>query len=288
MTERHDGSIDRPREGARPLHGRATAHAAATCWSAIAKVGRRRGPGAGHRRLHRRRRVERRPPPASASRVAAPSAAARPRPRARRPRAAPTPVPSPRPSCSSTTGPSYIGENDDPDVREEVRRSRSRTTSSTTPTRPTRSSATTAAATTSRSRSRSTSRRSCAKGALLDARQVAPAEHRQPRHRVGGPGLRPGQRRTRSRTCGGRPASATTPSKITDDADQLEGALGRALRQAHRDARRLAGGVRAGADPARAIGQHRPTTAELDAALALLQQQKPLVRVVQHRHHRRR
>ena len=87
------------------------------------------------------------------------------------------------------------------------------------------------------------------------ARPVAHPEQGQPRHRMGEPGLRPGQR-------------ALDAVHVVDDrrglrhgqdqggADQLEGALGRALEGPHRDARRPARGVRRGAHPARLQRQH--------------------------------
>ncbi len=92
-----------------------------------------------------------------------------------------------------------------------------------------------------------------------EARQVAPPEHRQPRRRSGRTRATTRATPTRSRTCGGRPASATTRSRIKEDADELEGALGRALEAAHLDARRLAGGLRADAHPAGLLREHRRT-----------------------------
>ena len=119
-------------------------------------------------------------------------------------------------SCSSTTGPSTSARTSSRRSRRSTA-SRSRTTSSRTPTRPTPSSATTAAATTSRSRSRSTSRPSSRQGRPA-ASSTSRCSRTSPTSGTewAEPGLRPGQRRTRCRTCGGRPASATTPGRITD------------------------------------------------------------------------
>ena len=69
------------------------------------------------------------------------------------------------------------------------------------------------------------------------------------------PGLRPRQRYTVPYmwwTTG----VGYDPKKIKEDADELEGPLGRALEAAHLDARRLAGGVRAHAHPAGPLGEH--------------------------------
>ena len=83
------------------------------------------------------------------------------------------------------------------------------------------------------SRSRSTSRTSSREGAIIDARQVAAPEHREPRRRVGRTRATTRATRTRCRTCGGRPASPTTPTKITDDADQLRRRSGTSAAQGH-------------------------------------------------------
>ena len=84
---------------------------------------------------------------------------------------------------------------------------------------------------------------------------VAHPEQGQPRHRMAEPGLRPGQQHSdavhvvddRRRLRHGQDQGG---------ADQLEGALGRALEGPHRDARRPARGLRGGAHPARLPRQH--------------------------------
>ena len=117
-----------------------------------------------------------------------------------------------------------------------------------------------------------------AKGALLELDKSLLPNIGQPRHGMGGPGLRPGQR-------------ALHAVHVVDDrrrlrheedhrhADQQQGALGRALRQAHRDARRLAGGLRRWRSSSSATPPTPTDHGQLDEALALLEQQKPLVRV---------
>ena len=66
--------------------------------------------------------------------------------------------------------------------------------------------------------------------------------------------------------------------KITDTPDQQQGALGPALRQAHRDARRLAGGASGWRCIQLGYDANSSDLGQLDEALALLEQQKPLVR----------
>ena len=119
MTDPHDGSIDRPRARARPLHGRAADQPArparadrassggaaalapiiAACTSAAAP--RRRPPRRGRRRRRRRR------PPSSA----APAGGGRPTPE-------PTPVPSPEGELFIYNWAEYIGEDVIPSFEE--------------------------------------------------------------------------------------------------------------------------------------------------------------------------
>ena len=65
---------------------------------------------------------------------------------------------------------------------------------------------------------------------------------------------------TRSRTCGGRRASATTRRAVKEKPTSSKALWDPRFEPAHRDARRLAGGVRAGADPARAFAPTPRTT----------------------------
>ena len=190
-------------------------------------------------------------PSPSASAAATRGAGRRP---ARRPRRRPTPVPEPEAELFVYNWTDYIGENDDPVVRGEVRRQ-----GHVRLLREHRRGVRQAR------RRRRRLRRLVpdlgrhpgvrGQGRAAAAGQVAAPEHRQPRHGVVGPGLRPGQhalravhvvddrRRLRHDEGHGQP-------------DQQQGALGPALREAHLDARRLPGSVRHGADPARPLGEH--------------------------------
>ncbi len=115
------------------------------------------------------------------------------------------------------------------------------------------------------------------KGAIVELDRTPRAEHRQPRRGVVRSGLRPGQHATPCPTCGGRRASATTRRMITEELtsskalwdprcaqhismlDDFQEVFGLALIQLGYSA-------------------NTPLTNELDEALALLKEQKPLVR----------
>ena len=87
---------------------------------------------------------------------------------------------------------------------------------------------------------------------------------------------------TRCRTCGGRPG---TPGTGQDQGapTSSKAPLGPALRQSTSgDARRQPRGLRGRRDSSSALGRTRTTPAELDQMLALLEQQKPLVRMYTH------
>ena len=114
-------------------------------------------------------------------------------------------------------------------------------------------------------------------GTIIAARPVADPEPRQPRRRVGEPGLRPGQ----------RPLGAV---HVVDDrrrlrhdegqghADELEGALGRALQGPHLDDGRLPGGLRRWRSSSSAIRPTRPTRPSSTRPSRCSRQQKPLLR----------
>ncbi len=115
------------------------------------------------------------------------------------------------------------------------------------------------------------------KGAIVKLDRSLVHEHRQPGRRVVRPGLRPGQHLLRSLHV----VDDRRRLRLGQDhrrADELEGALGSALGAAHLDARRLPGGLRAGAHPARLLGEHRAHATSSTRRSTLLQEQKPLVR----------
>ena len=271
---RHDGSIDRPRTRARPLHGRAPDQPAP---AARADRGRRRRGGArpGHRRVHGVGRD------AAAGRDASGGAGRRRRrPRRRRARRqrrrTDARADARGASCTSTTGPTTS-------ARTSIRCSR-RSTASRSPrllrhrttdvreARPAR-----AAATTSRSRPRPTSRASSRDGVIQPLDLSPDPEHRNLGAEWPNPGYDPGnaaldavhvvddRRRLRHR-------------RITDDADQLEGALGRRSTKATSRCSTTSARSSGARSSSSAFDANTTDDAELDEALALLEQQKPLVR----------
>ena len=201
----------------------------------------------------------------------------RPRPARRRP-PAPTPVPEPEAELFIYNWTDYIGEDDDPVVRGEVRRQGHVRLLREHRGGVRQARRATAAATTCRSRSRSTSRRSSAKNALLPLDKSLLPNIVQPRRGVGEPGLRPGQR-------------ALRPVHVVDDRRRLR--LDARSPTARRAARRS--GTRATSKHISMLDDYQEVfamaliqlgysanttdTAQMDEALALLQQQKPLVRV---------
>ena len=188
---------------------------------------------------------------------------ARPRRPPRRPRSAtatpaPTPVPTPEASSTSTTTPSTW-------ARTSSRRSRRSTRSRSRPTSSTRTRAMYAQVVAGQTRLRhhvpDLDRHPGPGRHQQDpaARPVAHPEQGQPRPGVGEPGLRPGQR-TLDAVHVVDDRRRLRHREDQGDADQLEGALGRALEGPHRDARRPARGLRGGAHPARATASTPSTT----------------------------
>ena len=230
---------------------------------------------------------------ASAARVrraVAPPSARRRRARLGRARRRPTPEPTPVPDPRGRAVHLQLGRLHGRERRSRRSRrstgSRSRTTSSTTTTRCWPRSARAAAATTSRSRPRSTSRACSRDGLDPGARPVADPEHRQPRRGVGRTPATTRATSTRSRTCGGRPASPTTRPRSTE---KLTAGTRCGTRSTSSTSRSSTTCARRSPPPLFLLGKDPNTTddADLDAALALLQEQKPLRAHLHDRRHRR-
>ena len=199
-----------------PLHGRAADQPPRSCSSGSRRVGRGRGPRADHRGLRRggprrRRRPSAAPPPSAAA------TAARGRRRARRPPAS-SRRPSPRPEAELYVynWDRYIGEDTVTKFEDEyghqgqlrqVRRRRRRSYAKI------RSDGKGGGYDVSLPDVGRRSRPSCRDGVDPAARPGLIPNVDNLGAGVAEPGLRPGQRSTRCRTCGGRPASAGTATR---------------------------------------------------------------------------
>ena len=226
MSHRTRRLVDRPREAARPLHGRTADHPPPA--PRADRRGRARRPhwrrssrparAAGARGTRRR---EPAPPPRRRRRPASP------RPRSPRSRPPPTPVPTPEKELFVYN---WDATTSAEDTRRASRRSTASRSSTTTfpddPTQLPSSRATArAAATTSATPGPTTSRALVEAGRRPEGRQGPDPQHRQPRHRVGESRLRPEQRVLGARTCGGRPATpgTRTRSRTTSRAGRPSG-----------------------------------------------------------------
>ena len=265
------------------LHGRAPDDPARRCSSGSPSSARwrhsRRSSPLAARRARRPRRV-------AAASAGAIRRAVRLGGRRHRDARQPTPVPSPEDEPDRLQLDRLHRRGRHPLVRGEVRRSRSRTSFfSTTDRGRTRSSATTAAATTSASRSRSTSRASSTAGTISKLDKSLIPNIVNLGAEWADPGYDPGNAYSVPYMWWTTGVGYDT-DEDQGDADELQGALGRALEGPHLDARRLAGGLRRWRSSSWATRPTPTDTAQLDEALALLEQQKPLVRTYSDRHDR--